>query len=164
MLRIGHGYDVHQFAEGRPLILGGVTIDYPQGLLGHSDADVVVHALIDAMLGAMRAKSIGDLFPDTDPQYKNANSLELLARVGRLMREKGFALVDCDCTIVAQAPKLKEHIADMRCNMACALQLSSEQVGVKATTTEGLGFEGKKEGIAACAVVLLDLPDERAHE
>ena len=160
MLRIGHGYDVHQFADDRPLILGGVTIEYPQGLLGHSDADVVVHALIDALLGAMRNKSIGDLFPDTDPQYKNANSLELLARVGKLMREKSIALVDCDCTIVAQAPKLKDHFADMRCNMAHALQLSPEQVGVKATTREGLGVEGKKEGIAAWAVVLLESTSE----
>ncbi len=156
MMRIGHGYDVHQFAEGRELVLGGVRVPCERGLLGHSDADVVAHALMDAILGAMRAGDIGGLFPDTDPAYEGADSLVLMARVAELARERGFAIVDCDCTIAAQAPKLAPYREQMRENMAAALGVDVSCVGVKATTTERLGFVGREEGIEAWAVVLLD--------
>lgn len=156
MLRIGHGYDVHQFAEGRKLILGGVEIPSAKGLLGHSDADVLAHALMDAVLGAMRAPDIGQLFPDTDPAYEGADSMKLLHEVGNLMRKEGFELVDADTTIAAQAPKLAPYKDQMRSCMAEALGVASDKVGVKATTTERLGFVGRKEGIAAWAVVLLE--------
>lgn len=156
MLRIGHGHDVHRLVEGRELILGGVHIEHPTGLLGHSDADVLAHALADAILGALRAGDIGKLFPDTDPAYKDADSLVLLAHVARVMREQGFELVDCDCTVDCQAPKLSPHREAMRANLARALGVDVSQVGVKATTTERLGYVGREEGIEAWAVALLD--------
>ena len=156
MLRIGHGYDVHAFAEGRRLILGGVDIPHTRGLAGHSDADVLTHALMDALLGALREGDIGQLFPDTDPAYEGADSMVLLARVASLVREQGFAIVDVDCTVAAQAPKLSPHREQMRENLARALGVSVDQVGVKATTTERHGFVGREEGIAAWAVDLLE--------
>lgn len=155
-MRIGHGYDVHAFCEGRPLILGGVRIPYEFGLAGHSDADVLAHAVADAVLGAARAGDIGQLFPDTDPAYEGADSLVLLAQVARLVREQGFEIVDVDATVAAQAPKLAPHRDAMRQNLARALGLDVEHVGVKATTTEHLGFVGRKEGIEATAVALLE--------
>ena len=156
MLRIVHGHDVHRLVEGRELILGGVHIEHPTGLLGHSDADVLAHALADAILGALRAGDIGKLFPATDPAYKDADSLVLLAHVARVMREQGFELVDCDCTVDCQAPKLSPHRDAMRANLARALGVDVSQVGVKATTTERLGYVGREEGIEAWAVALLD--------
>lgn len=156
MLHIGHGYDVHAFAEGRRLILGGMNIPHTRGLDGHSDADVLAHALMDALLGAMRAEDIGQLFPDNDPAYEGADSLVLLARVADLARERGYTIVDVDCTIAAQAPKMAPHRDAMRQNLANAMSIEKAQVGVKATTTERLGFVGREEGIAAWAVALLD--------
>lgn len=155
MLRIGHGYDVHQFAEGRKCILGGVDVPSERGLLGHSDADVLAHALADAVLSAARLGDIGQHFPDTDPAYAGADSLVLLAHVAQLVRDEGFVILDVDCTVAAQAPKLSPHRDQMRKNLARALGVSVDSVGVKATTTEGLGFVGRKEGIAAWAVALL---------
>ncbi len=159
MLRIGHGLDVHAFTEGRPLILGGVKLPSERGLAGHSDADVLAHALMDAILGAMRAGDIGQLFPDTDPAFEGADSMALLSRVASLAREQGFSLVDADCTVAAQAPRLAPHRDRMRRAMAQAMGVDVSRVGVKATTTEHLGFVGRKEGIAAWAVVLLDKAD-----
>lgn len=159
MLRIGHGYDVHQFAEGRRCILGGVDVPSERGLLGHSDADVLAHALADAVLGAARLGDIGKLFPDTDPAYEGADSLVLLSHVAALVREHGFSILDVDCTVAAQAPKLSPYRDEMRANLASALGVDVEQVGVKATTTERLGFVGRKEGIAAWAVALLEKAD-----
>ena len=156
MLHIGHGYDVHAFAAGRKLILGGVDVPCERGLAGHSDADVLAHALMDSLLGAMRAEDIGQLFPDTDPAYEGADSLVLLSRVAELARECGYRICDCDCTVAAQAPKLAPHRQAMRGNLAAAMGVGVEAVGVKATTTERLGFVGRKEGIAAWAVALLD--------
>lgn len=157
MLRIGHGYDVHKLVEGRDLILCGVNISHTVGLLGHSDADVATHAVADAILGATRLGDLGKLFPDTDPQYKGANSLELLAQVMKLARERGYELLDCDCTIAAQAPKLAPYREQMRANLANALDVDVANVGVKATTTERLGFVGREEGMAAWAVCLMEL-------
>ncbi len=156
MLRIGHGFDVHAFAEGRRCILGGVDVPSERGLLGHSDADVLAHALADALLGAARLGDIGKLFPDTDPAYEGADSMVLLAHVGEAVRAQGFSIVDVDCTVAAQAPKLSPYREQMRVNLAQALKVEVEQVGVKATTTERLGFVGRKEGIAAWAVALLE--------
>ena len=156
MLRIGHGYDVHRFAEGRRLILGGVDVPSERGLLGHSDADVLAHALADAILGAARLGDIGKLFPDTDPAYEGADSLVLLSRVAKLVEEKGFKILDADCTVAAQVPKLAPYREQMRANLAEALGLDVSQVGVKATTTEGLGFVGREEGIASWSVALLE--------
>ena len=156
MLRIGHGFDVHAFAEGRRLILGGVDVPCARGLAGHSDADVLAHALMDAVLGARRAGDIGKLFPDTDPAYEGADSLVLMRRVAELARERGHRILDVDCTVAAQAPKLAPHRGRMRENMAAALGVPVDAVGVKATTTERLGFVGREEGIAAWAVALLD--------
>lgn len=156
MLRIGHGFDVHAFSEGRRLILGGVEIAHARGLAGHSDADVLTHALMDALLGAARAEDIGALFPDNDPAYEGADSLVLLARVAALLRERGFAIVDCDCTVAAQAPKLAPYRQAMRERLAKAMDVPVDAVGVKATTTERLGFVGREEGIAAWAVCLLE--------
>lgn len=156
MMRIGHGYDVHRLVEGRRLILCGVDIPHTLGLLGHSDADVATHAVADAILGATRLGDLGKLFPDTDPAYEGADSLRLLSEVMRLVRERGYRLVDCDCTIAAQAPKLAPHRDEMRANLARALGVGVESVGVKATTTERLGFVGREEGMAAWAVALLD--------
>ncbi len=155
-MRIGIGYDVHAFAEGRRLVLGGVEIEHERGLLGHSDADVLAHALADAVLGALREGDIGKLFPDTDPTYRDADSLELLAAVGRLARERGWRVADADCVIIAERPKLAPYRGQMRANLADALGIDAEKVGVKATTTERLGFVGREEGIAAQAVVLLE--------
>ena len=156
MLRIGHGFDVHAFAAGRKLVLGGVDVPCERGLAGHSDADVVAHALMDAVLGALREGDIGKLFPDTDPAYEGADSLVLMARVADLARERGWRVVDVDCTIAAQAPKLAPYREQMRSNMAAALGVPVDAVGVKATTTEHLGFVGREEGIAAWAVALLE--------
>ena len=154
-MRIGQGYDVHAFAEGRKLILGGVDIPHTRGLLGHSDADVLAHAIADALLGGVRGGDIGKLFPDTDPAYKDANSLDLLAQVAAFVREQGFEIVDVDSVIAAQAPKLSPYRDQMRENLAKAMGIPVENVGVKATTTEHLGFEGREEGISATAVCLL---------
>lgn len=157
-LRIGHGFDVHAFAapeDGRPLMLGGVSVSDDRGLAGHSDADVVIHALMDALLGALRQGDIGQLFPDTDPVYAGADSRRLLRRVAYLVREEGWQVVDADCTIAAQVPRLAPYRAAMRMAMAEALGIPVEHMGVKATTTERLGFVGREEGIAAWAVCLL---------
>lgn len=154
-LRIGQGYDVHAFAEGRKLILGGVDIPHARGLLGHSDADVLAHAVSDALLGAIRGGDIGKLFPDTDPAYEGADSLKLLAAVAAKVREEGYRILDVDSVIAAQAPKLSPHRDAMRANLATAMGVSADNVGVKATTTEHLGFEGREEGISATAVCLL---------
>ena len=156
-LRIGHGYDVHRLVEGRKLILGGVDIPWEKGLLGHSDADVLVHAVMDALTGAARLGDIGKLFPDTDPAYAGISSLKLLSEVGRLLGEKDFAVVNIDATLLAQAPKVGPYKQTMAENMAAALGISPEQVNVKATTEEGLGFTGDGSGMAAHAVVLLEL-------
>ena len=156
-LRIGHGYDVHRLVEGRKLILGGVDIPWERGLLGHSDADVLTHAVMDALTGAARLGDIGKLFPDTDPAYAGISSLKLLSEVGRLLGKKGFAVVNIDATLLAQAPKVgpcKQRIAE---NIAAALGIGPERVNVKATTEEGLGFTGDGSGMAAHAVVLLEM-------
>lgn len=155
-MRIGHGYDVHRLVEGRALILGGVDIPYEKGLLGHSDADVLTHAVMDALLGAACLGDIGQHFPDTDPAYAGADSLALLGKVMELLAAKGYALGNLDATILAQAPKLAPHIPQMRANLARAMGVAPDQVSVKATTEEGLGFTGEKLGIAAHAVALLD--------
>ena len=155
-LRIGHGYDVHRLVEGRKLILGGVDIPWEKGLLGHSDADVLVHAVMDALTGAARLGDIGKLFPDTDPKYAGISSLKLLAEVGRLLGEKRFAVVNIDAVLLAQAPKVGPYRPQMEANIAAALCIEAEQVNVKATTEEGLGFTGDGSGMAAHAVVLLE--------
>lgn len=155
-LRIGHGYDVHRLVEGRSLILGGVEIPWKLGLLGHSDADVLTHAVMDALTGAARLGDIGKLFPDTDPAYAGISSLKLLAHVGTLLQEKGFTVVNIDATLLAQAPKVGPYRSRMEANIACELGISPEQVNVKATTEEGLGFTGDSSGMAAHAVVLLE--------
>lgn len=154
-MRIGHGYDVHRLVEGRRLILGGVEIPWKKGLLGHSDADVLAHAVADALLGAAALGDIGKLFPDTDPAYEGADSLLLLAEVCRVVREKGYEIENIDATILAQAPKLRPHIDVMREKLAGACGISTGQVSVKATTEEGLGFTGAGEGIAVHSVCLL---------
>ncbi len=154
-LRVGLGYDVHAFALDRKLILGGVDIPHHQGLAGHSDADVLAHAVSDALLGAIRGGDIGKLFPDTDPAYKGADSLKLLSEVARVVREAGYKILDIDCVIAAQAPKLSPHRDAMRENLAKACDISMDNIGVKATTTERLGFEGREEGISAQAVALV---------
>nr|WP_326125470.1 2-C-methyl-D-erythritol 2,4-cyclodiphosphate synthase [uncultured Oscillibacter sp.] len=156
-LRIGHGYDVHRLAAGRKLILGGVEIPWERGLLGHSDADVLVHAVMDALTGAARLGDIGKLFPDTDPAYAGISSLKLLAEVGRLLAERGFAVVNIDAVLLAQAPKIAPYKERMAENIAAALGISPEQVNVKATTEEGLGFTGDGSGMAAHAAALLEL-------
>ena len=154
-LRVGQGYDVHAFAEGRRLILGGVDIPHARGLLGHSDADVLAHAISDALLGGVRGGDIGKLFPDTDPAYKGADSIALLQEVGRVLARAGWAAGNIDATLLCQAPKLAPHIPAMRENLAAALGISAEDVSVKATTEEKLGFTGSGEGIAAHSVCLL---------
>ena len=154
-MRIGHGYDVHRLVEGRDLILGGVRIEYCKGLLGHSDADVLTHAIMDALLGALGKGDIGKLFPDTDPKYKGADSLVLLAEIVKLVDESGMEIANVDSTIIAQAPKLAPHIPQMRQNLASVLSLPLDAVSVKATTEEGLGFTGDGSGIATHAVCLL---------
>lgn len=156
MQRIGLGYDVHAFAEGRRLVIGGVDIPFDKGLDGHSDADVLVHAVMDALVGALRAGDIGKLFPDTDPAYKGADSIKLLEQVGELVRREGWRIVDIDTVLMIQEPKMAPHREQMRANIAAALQIPVESVGVKATTTERLGYEGRGEGVTAQAVALLE--------
>ena len=155
-MRIGHGYDVHRLVEGRDLILGGVKIDYEKGLLGHSDADVLLHAVSDALLGAAGLGDIGRHFPDTDPKYKGADSLELLREVYRKISEKGFRVGNIDVTMIAQKPKLKDYIPQMQANIAAAVNVSPDRVNVKATTEEKLGFTGTGEGMACHAVCLVE--------
>ncbi|MCM1314284.1 MAG: 2-C-methyl-D-erythritol 2,4-cyclodiphosphate synthase [Prevotella sp.] len=155
MLRIGHGYDVHKLVENRKLILGGVEIPHDKGLLGHSDADVLVHAIMDAMLGALALGDIGHLFPDTDEKFKGADSMNLMREVCRITEEKGYIIVNIDATVIAQAPKLAPYILNMRENIAGVCGCDVSQVSVKATTEEKLGFTGEKLGISAHAVVLM---------
>ena len=155
-MRIGHGYDVHRLVEGRRCIIGGVDIPHEKGLLGHSDADVLLHAVMDAVLGAMAAGDIGKLFPDNDPTYKGADSLALTRRVAEVMAERGYRLGNVDATVIAQAPKLAPHIPAMREKIASAFGVEVDRVSVKATTEEKLGFTGSGEGIAAHAVCLLE--------
>ena len=155
-MRIGHGYDVHKLVPGRKLILGGVEIPHTVGLLGHSDADVLTHALMDALLGAAALGDIGHLFPDNDPTYEGADSIMLLKEVTKRLHAEGWKLGNTDITVLAQAPKLAPHIEKMRIILADAMQSEISQVSVKATTEEGLGFTGAKEGIAAHAVVLIE--------
>jgi 2-C-methyl-D-erythritol 2,4-cyclodiphosphate synthase len=155
MIRVGQGYDVHQLVEGRKCIIGGVDIPYEKGLLGHSDADVLLHAISDAILGALGLGDIGKHFPDTAPEYKDANSLELLKQVWQLAKEKGYRLGNSDSTIIAQKPKMASHIPAMVTIIAEALEAKSDQINIKATTTEWLGFTGRGEGIAVQSVVCL---------
>lgn len=154
-MRIGQGYDVHKLVEGRDLILGGVTVPYELGLLGHSDADVLVHAVMDALLGAAALGDIGQHFPDTDPEYKGISSIALLERVGALLEEKGYVIENIDATVIAQRPKLAAYRPQMAENIAKALRLEVNRVSVKATTEEGLGFTGSGEGISSQAITLL---------
>ena len=154
-MRIGTGYDVHALGEGLPLWIGGVLVPHTHGLIGHSDADVLLHAICDALLGAAALGDIGKHFPDTDPQYKGISSLKLLSHVGRLLNEQGYTIGNIDSTVVAQRPKLAPYILQMRKNIADTLGIDLSQVSVKATTTEHLGFEGRQEGISAQAVALL---------
>ena len=155
-MRIGHGYDVHRLTEGRRLIIGGVDIPYEKGLLGHSDADVLLHAICDALLGAAAMGDIGKLFPDSDEKYKGANSLTLLRKVFIKLYGCGYRVVNIDSTVIAQAPKLSPHLLAMRSNIARTLEMDIDDVSVKATTEEGLGFSGEKLGIAAHAVCLIE--------
>lgn len=155
-MRIGQGYDVHQFAANRQLWLGGILIEHNKGLLGHSDADVLIHALCDALLGAACLRDIGYHFPDTDAKYKGIDSKKLLQETINMVRMEGYDLVNCDCTICAQVPKLNPYIEDMRRCLADVMGVSPNQVSIKATTTERLGFVGREEGIAAYATVLID--------
>ncbi|WHY86434.1 2-C-methyl-D-erythritol 2,4-cyclodiphosphate synthase [Neobacillus novalis] len=155
MFRIGQGFDVHQLTEGRPLIIGGITIPYEKGLLGHSDADVLLHTVSDACLGAIGEGDIGKHFPDTDPNFKDADSAKLMEHVWQLVKDKGYELVNADCTIIAQKPKMAPYIEQMRARIAELLEAAPEQINVKATTTEKLGFTGRGEGVASQVVVLL---------
>lgn len=155
-MRIGHGYDVHKLTENRKLIIGGVDIPHEKGLLGHSDADVLLHAIMDALLGAAALGDIGKHFPDTDERYKGADSIQLLKEVCKLLEEKGYAIENIDSTVIAQAPKLKPYIEQMRINIANACNIAVDKVNVKATTEEKLGFTGNKEGIASHAVCLIN--------
>lgn len=160
-MRIGHGFDVHAFAEGRPCIIGGVTVPHRWGLAGHSDADVLLHAICDALLGAAGLGDIGRHYPDTDARYAGIDSRTLLRDTARLLRDHGFAVSNIDATVIAQAPRLAPYISEMVANIASDLQIPSQQVNVKATTTENLGFTGRGEGIAAeavCLIVALNLP------
>jgi len=158
-MRIGLGFDAHAFAEGRKLVLGGVDVPHDKGLAGHSDADVLVHAVMDAMLGACGERDIGVHFPDTDPAYKGISSLVLLEEVAGMVKEKGYRVVNADCVIVAQEPRLSPYLEGMRDRIAKTIRIESDRVAVKATTTEGMGFTGRGEGIAALAVVLLETID-----
>ena len=155
-MRVGQGYDVHKLVSGRKLIIGGVDIPHTLGLLGHSDADVLLHAISDAILGAAALGDIGKHFPDTDEKYRGADSLELLRCVGNLVKEKGYKIINVDSTVIAQAPKLAPHIETMRVNIAKALDIDVDAVNIKATTEEKLGFTGAREGIAAQAICLVD--------
>lgn len=154
-LRIGNGYDIHRLVSGRPLVLGGLTIEHEMGLLGHSDADVLTHAIMDALLGALNLGDIGLYFPPSDPQWKGADSLKLLAQVNRMVGDRSWEIVNVDSVVVAERPKLKPHIPAMRETLSSILEVDAEQVSVKATTNEKLGPTGREEGIAAYAVVLL---------
>ncbi len=155
-MRIGHGYDVHKLVEGRDLIVGGVKIPYEKGLLGHSDADVLLHAVSDSLLGAAAMGDIGGMFPDNDPQFLDADSLVLLRRVFERLRESGYRVINVDATIIAQRPKMKPYIPEMRMNIAAALSTSIDNISVKATTEEEMGFTGRGEGISAHCVCLID--------
>ena len=161
-MRIGMGYDVHKLVEGRDLIIGGVKIPYEKGLLGHSDADVLLHAISDALLGAAALGDIGKHFPDTDPAYKGADSLKLLHEVGKKLEDECYLIENIDATIIAQAPKMRPHIDTMRQNIADVLSIDISQVNIKATTEEGLGFTGNGEGISSQAICLLNSPREFA--
>lgn len=156
MLRIGFGYDAHRLTEGRDLILGGVKVPHEKGLLGHSDADVLTHAIGEAILGALSLGDLGKHFPDTDPEYKDVSSLKILSKITEMAKSKNAHIINVDSTIVAEEPKLSGHILKMRENISGALNVNIAQVSIKATTTEGMGFAGKKEGIAAYAVVLVE--------
>lgn len=155
-MRIGHGYDVHKLVEGRDLIVGGVKIPYEKGLLGHSDADVLLHAVSDSLLGAAAMGDIGGMFPDNDPKFLDADSLVLLRRVFERLRESGYKVINVDATIIAQRPKMKPYIPEMRMNIAAALSTSIDNISVKATTEEEMGFTGRGEGISAHCVCLID--------
>ena len=155
-MRIGHGYDVHKLVEGRELIVGGVHIPYEKGLLGHSDADVLLHAVSDALLGAAAMGDIGGMFPDNDPEYLGADSLVLLRQVFQSLRDNGYSVINVDCTVIAQKPKMKPYIPEMRMNIAAALSTDVENISVKATTEEEMGFTGRGEGISAHCVCLID--------
>lgn len=155
-MRIGHGYDVHKLVEGRELIVGGVHIPYEKGLLGHSDADVLLHAVSDALLGAAAMGDIGGMFPDNDPEYLGADSLVLLRQVFQRLRDNGYSVINVDCTVIAQKPKMKPYIPEMRMNIAAALSTEVENISVKATTEEEMGFTGRGEGISAHCVCLID--------
>ncbi len=161
-MRIGMGYDVHRLAEGRDLIVGGIHIPYEKGLLGHSDADVLLHAIADALLGAAALGDIGKHFPDNDPKYEGANSLNLLAMVGAMVEANSYLIENIDATIIAQAPKMRPYIDRMRENIAAALSIDISQINIKATTEEGLGFTGSGEGMAAQAICMLNSPREFA--
>lgn len=163
-MRIGQGYDVHKLAEGRKLIIGGVEIPYEKGLLGHSDADVLLHAIIDALLGAAALGDIGKHFPDTDEKYKGADSMKLLSEVAEMLSDKMYFIENIDATIIAEAPKMRPYIDDMRKNIADTLGIDTDQVNVKATTEEHLGFTGRGEGISASAVCLLASPEEYSFD
>jgi len=155
MFKVGFGFDVHRFSEDRKLILGGVEIPFEKGLLGLSDADVLIHAIIDAILGAMGENDIGRLFPDTDMKYKDISSIVLLKEVSKLLKNKGMSIINIDTTIVAQKPKISPYTDEMKTNIAKALNIEKTQVNIKGKTTEGLGFEGREEGVSAYAIVLL---------
>ncbi|MDD6704459.1 MAG: 2-C-methyl-D-erythritol 2,4-cyclodiphosphate synthase [Oscillospiraceae bacterium] len=155
-MRIGHGYDVHKLVEDRELIVGGVHIPYEKGLLGHSDADVLLHAVSDALLGAAAMGDIGGMFPDNDPEYLGADSLVLLRQVFQRLRDNGYSVINVDCTVIAQKPKMKPYIPEMRMNIAAALSTDVENISVKATTEEEMGFTGRGEGISAHCVCLID--------
>jgi 2-C-methyl-D-erythritol 2,4-cyclodiphosphate synthase len=155
-MRVGIGYDIHRLVEGRPLILGGVPVTYEKGLLGHSDADVLVHAVCDALLGAAGLGDIGMHFPDSDPQYKDISSLKLLSKTCRMVTAKGFRIVNLDCIVFAEAPKLGAHRHEMQATIAKVMNIKPEEVNIKATTTEGLGMIGKGEGIGAMCVALIE--------
>lgn len=155
-MRIGHGYDVHRLVEGRELIVGGVHIPYEKGLLGHSDADVLLHAVSDALLGAAAMGDIGGMFPDSDPEYLGADSLVLLRQVFQRLRDNGYSVINVDCTVIAQKPKMKPYIPEMRMNIAAALSTDADNISVKATTEEEMGFTGRGEGISAHCVCLID--------
>ncbi|WP_211249894.1 2-C-methyl-D-erythritol 2,4-cyclodiphosphate synthase [Carnobacterium funditum] len=156
MQRVGQGYDVHQLVEGRPCILGGIKIPFEKGLSGHSDADVLIHAIIDALLGAAGKGDIGHLFPDTNPVFKEVNSRELLKQVSELLRVEKFAIINIDATILAEKPKMQPYLKEMQKNLAFDCQIDAERVNVKATTSEKMGFVGRQEGIAAMAICLLE--------
>lgn len=156
MIRVGQGFDVHQLVKDRPLIIGGVTLDFEKGLLGHSDADVLLHAISDALLGAASLGDIGHFFPDTDPKYKNADSMELLKKICKEITKKGFTIVNIDCTILAERPKMYPHLELMKQNISHVCCIAVDQINLKATTMEKMGFIGKEEGMGAISVALLE--------